>query len=250
MIFNNPLMFFGVGKKAGGIQYVGGVTQTYVDTTKLAVDLTSLTGGVGTAPEEGDYVIVLFGACEEGTSPADIDISGYTTEFSQYNSTDSVIKRRTKLLYKKMGSTPDTEISTSAQSNSSVEDCRSLSVMVFRGVNPTTPFDVTAETYSEVDTLIPDPPSITPITSGAVILIGVCGVNRSSISTQYYSSTELEAVISRGSTRPSSGWGAVITALGYISHTSGAFDPNTLDYSGTYDSNSAIMSLTTALRPA
>lgn len=69
--------------------------------------------------------------------------------------------------YKFMGSSPDTSITITGDGVGT--SGASLTAIAFRGVDPNTPFDVTP-TEAAGTTGAPDPPSITPATSGAAIV--------------------------------------------------------------------------------
>jgi hypothetical protein len=66
-----------------------------------------------------------------------------------------------------MGGTPDTSVQVSG--TGSTNNAGRVTVFVFRGVNGTTPIDVTATTATGINTGRPTPPAITPTTSGAWI---------------------------------------------------------------------------------
>ena len=76
-----------------------------------------------------------------------------------------------RVAYAIQGDTPDTAITVDAFNDAS---CASCSVcMVFRGVDPITPMDATPATATGANTGRPDPPSITPVTAGALLV--ACG---------------------------------------------------------------------------
>lgn len=122
-------------------------------------------------------------------------------------------------------------------------------VMVFRNVDPTTPLDVTTVTSSGINNILPNPPSITPVTDGALIVhIGsgtapIGSVNFSepsdgsaSILRNNYEYSAVGRIISMAATKA---W----------SSGDGAFNPD--QYSGFSNrTDGARHAVTLALRPA
>jgi hypothetical protein len=89
-----------------------------------------------------------------------------------------------------MGATPDTSI-TLTGGTLSADDAGAVVVQVWRGVDPTTPFDVTQTTATGTNSVLCDPPAITPVTPGAVIVSGGAGGhNANTIVTGVYGSSE------------------------------------------------------------
>ena len=140
-------------------------------TSGFTASLTALTGGSDTSPSEGDIVIATQARPSGSNNLASMSVStsGYTEIASAWadDSRDSNIKQ----WYKIMGATPDTAVSFSGTSS---QDPRLAIALVFRGVDLTTPLDVTAETATGGDTSRPSPASITPSTSGSLIVVSCC----------------------------------------------------------------------------
>lgn len=139
------------------IEFVGRTTTE----ASGALSLTALSGGIGSAPIENDLVIVaVFGA---NSSDQDIAISGYTEVADIFaNGTNDT---NLGVFIKKMGSTPDTSVTVPSLTNVIAV------VYVLRGVDAATPQDATATTATKTNSGIPDPPSITTATNGAMIVI-------------------------------------------------------------------------------
>ncbi len=115
-------------------------------------------------------------------------------------------------------------------------------VFVYSGIDSVTPLDVTSTTATGIDSRHPNPPSITPVTSGAVIV--AAGVGSAGVSAQACSN--MPAMLSQ--TFSGNSW----TGQGGMAHktdwTSGAFDPAV--WTGGSDNNSdAWCAATVALRP-
>jgi hypothetical protein len=127
-----------------------------------SLSLTSLTGGIASAPAEGDIVFAVVAG--SNSSDQDIAITGYTEVADLYaNSTG--FDTNLGVFWKVMGSTPDTSVTIPSLSN-----VRAV-VYVLRGVDTTTPMDATRTTVTRTNTGIPDPASITSVTANAMILI-------------------------------------------------------------------------------
>lgn len=225
---------------AAGIQYVGGYVEGFVGTTSDAtISLTSLTGGLASAPAAGDLVIVYFGT--GSTTVRDLFVSGYSViqrrSSSDNYDTNLVVAR------KFMGGTPDTSF-TLTGGTFSADDAGAVAVQVWRGVNTTTPLDVASISRAGNNSVRCDPPFITPITSGAIIVAGGAGAHNAG--TRTYSSSDLTDFISVGANDTND----VTIGLGYKVWTSGAFDPALFTFSSTNNSAFSWAAVTLALRPA
>lgn len=142
------------------IEYVGTLNRTGAGT----ISLTALTGGVSSSVAENDVVFVLASGNPSATTNIDmsgvVSTSGYTLATELYgNSTQDC---NFALFYKKMGSSPDSTVTLT----STAYDSR---VYVWRGLDTTTPIDVTITTATGTTDNV-NSPSITPISTGAVVL--------------------------------------------------------------------------------
>ena len=134
---------------------------------------TGLTGGIESFVRTGDMVIVVHAVASiSGDSTKvltcrDPSSVAYTLIASKlYSSdTDSINLR---VSYKFMGATPDASVLFSDDSGAS--NGRLATAYVLRGVDSTTPLDVAAVTATATNSSNVDPQSITPVTSGAVVL--------------------------------------------------------------------------------
>lgn len=147
-----------------GLEFVGGTAAYYLSDGTTNVSLTSLTGGLASQPAAGDIVVVFYSFY--ATSNVDLSISGYTELADLY--ADDSNKSNVGVYWKIMGGTPDTVLTMPAATTNHA----AVAVHVWRGVDQTTPIDVTTTTATGLDTCIPNPPAITPTTPGAVILAG------------------------------------------------------------------------------
>lgn len=146
----------------GGLVFVGGSTAAGTSGGATA-SLTALTGGVGSAAAEGDLVIVAL--LKSAGTDTTLTTSGYDKfvdlfQGSTYNQYFSLSK-------KFMSASPDTSVT--GPGTGSGNRAMGLSVQVWRNVNSASPLDVTSTTASGTTGVI-DSPSITPSTSGSVVL--------------------------------------------------------------------------------
>lgn len=156
------------------------------------------------------------------------------------------------VMYKKMTSTPDTSISL-PPTNSSV-GAGAYAVQVWRNVDTTTPMDVTdvsftqsggssnGDTTSTTGSRQPNPPSITPVTSGAVVV--AMGAAATQGSTTFTNAGLTNFLTSYGNSTYD-----CILGMYSAAWTSGAYDPPAFTVASD-DTNSAASSVTVALRPA
>jgi hypothetical protein len=229
------------------IQFVGGSISSKEgassgDTT-LALN-SGLTGGIASGVSTDDFVIGIFAtgstadrtlAITDGTNP-------YTLIASELISTDNYFTNL-RVAYKFMGGTPDTSLTFGPTGSSS--DAGVYAAYCFRGVDKTTPLDVTPTTATGNNATSPNPPSITPSTLGAFIVAIGAGAD-DMLNTDTLSTSGLTGFIhaARQDTNGS------IMGVGHKNDwTSGAFDPAVMTSSYTSAAGSWA-AMTIALRPA
>lgn len=229
---------------ADPIQYVGGSVDPRAGTSgNITVSLTSLSGGVATAPEAGDLVIVYFAT--GSTLDRNLVVSGYTEITELYS--NGVIDTNFVAAYKFMGATPDTTV-TLTGGTLSTADAGTIIVQVWRNVNATNPFDVTVQTSTLTTSVLANPPSITSASKFAVVLAAGAGAGDLSLSTPtLYLSSDLVGFrrTSSGDTNDS------MLGAGYKQlSTPQTFDPSAFTtQSGSNSTDYSSAALTTALRP-
>ena len=226
-------------------EYVGGVIASAPNTsTDQTVSLTSLTGGLASSPSENDIVIVYYGLATNGSNEnLSFVTSGYTEVADLFQ--NASYSGELLVGYKVMGGTPDTSVTCDTPTGTSSWG-PVMAVQVWRNVDTTTPMDVTPTTTTQSGTLLINPPAITPVTSGAVIISGGCGAH-SHQSADTYSSSDLSNFLTLSGTqtyKPCVGMGS------YSAWTSGSFDPAAFTFSDSTSSSYSCVSCTLALRPA
>lgn len=221
------------------ILYVGSYTQGFQGTaSNITVSLTSLTGGLASQPDAGDFVLIYYGT--GSTSDRNLVVAGYT-EIVELYSND---RKDTNLAvaYKFMGSTPDTSLTLTGGTLSS-SDGGAVYVSVWRNVDTLFPFDVTTTTATGINSGLCNPPAITPVTKGSYVVSGGASGNNSN-GTFSGALSDFRSVFN-------SDTNGVTIGGGYRIWTSGAIDPAAFSFiGGSGDStNWSWAAVTVALRP-
>jgi hypothetical protein len=154
------------------ISYVGGQTAGRANpTSALSVNF-ALTGGSDAAPLAGDLVVVccVTGSAAGNPAMAVTTPTGYTA-LGQLNQSAQTNDTSLDVSYKIMTATPDTAVTIPGTTNNAWAEA--YSIQVFRGVDATTPMDVTAVSAGNTGTGRPDPATIAFATAGAWTVI--CG---------------------------------------------------------------------------
>lgn len=143
-----------------------------------------------------------------------------------------------------MTATPDTTITIPSSGNA--RNAQTWAVHVFRGVDPTTPFDGVATVYaSGTATGRPNPGAITPATAGAWILraeasaagTGAAYTAPTNESTNYRTRSEVDT------------YDSMIGFGYYTGWTSGSYDPAAISAGGTTGATDSWVAETMVLRP-
>lgn len=225
------------------IQYVGGTTATKLGAASgnTTISLTALTGGIASAAAAGDIVIVTFvtGSTADRTlliqDPAAVAYTLIGTELYANGTTNDTNLR---VAYKFMGTTPDTTVTIGPSGNNA--DAAAMAVQVWRGVDTTTPFDVTTTTATGTGTGRPNPPAITPVTSGTIIgVVGGASAGTGAVFTA--------PALSNFRTATSADTQDAMVGVGSFAWTSGAYDPAAYT-GGTTNAADSWAALTYALR--
>jgi hypothetical protein len=236
MLFQKLL---GVGS-ATSSRYVGGRTFGFSGTTSnVTISLLgTLTGGSNTSPSNGDLVIVYFGT--GSTADRNLVVSGYTEVAELY--ANSTFDTNLVVAYRVYSFGAGTITLTGG--SLSANDAGAVAIQVWRGVDAVTPLDVTSTTATTTNSVLCDPPAITPITSGAIIVSGGAGAHNDG-GDPTFSSSDLTDFRTVGSNDTND----VTIGLGYKIWTSGEFDPAQFTFSETDSTSFSSASVTLALRP-
>lgn len=220
--------------------YVGGVTCSRAGSTgtTLACSLTALTGGSNTSPSQDDIVIAVVSTGSVMDRAIGVTNVGYT-ELPELYANGTSYDTNLSVSWKIMGVTPDSSVIFGPSGNAT--DAISAVVHVWRGVDMGTPFDVTNQSATGTATGRPNPPPITPVTSGAtVIAIGAGAAGTGVVYTV--------AGLSNFRTVASSDSYDSMTGMGSFAWSSGAYDPAQFG-GGTTNATDSWASYTLALRP-
>lgn len=170
------------GGGGAGISFVGGVSAR-TGATQLTIPLTSLTGGSDAAAQTGDLVVVAYALGATSNQNLALATAGYIELVELYE--DRNPDNNLSIFYKFMGDPPDTQVQTTPPATG----VNVAAVSVWRGVNTSTPLDV-AYVTAQGPTSNVNPPAITPITEGAVIL--ACGAGTAVTQDAVNTPTDLE----------------------------------------------------------
>lgn len=221
--------------------YVGGTTAAITPNTATNVSVTSLTGGVASAPAQDDLVVVYYGSGSTADRALTITTSGYTQIADLY--ANSTIDTNLTVAYKRMTATPDTVVAVSSTANAG--DAGAVAIHVWRNVDSLVVLDTVSTTATTTTSVLCNPPSITPVTPGAVIIAGGAGGHNRGASFTF-SSSDLSNFITIGGVNATND---VTIGIGSTFWTSGAFDPTAFTFSGTDSTSFSSASLTLALLP-
>lgn len=219
--------------------FVGGASQVGTGST-ITVDLTALAGGSDAAPQEGDLVVVVWGHGDTSNRTMSVSTSGYTVRQDLYQT--ETWDPNLGVAWKFMGSTPDSSVVVNRQSNAAYGGA--AVVHVWRGVDPTTPFDVADVTALGTNSHLANPGAITPQRENSVVL--ACGIGTQA-------TTGAAFTIPSGMTNGVSVKGDGTTAdaavfLASYDWTSGSYDPAAVT-GGTGGTSAGWIAVTMALRP-
>ncbi len=149
------------------------VSHTYIDAIRLFTGTAQVK--LPTNLQQNDLVVVI---CSTTASAADLVAASTFTDIVSIQAADTN-DSFLYMGYKFMGATPDTTVSVGPFALSANSGC--LQVLCFRGVNTTTPLDVTTTTATVTNTAIIDAPSITPVTSGALVISAIGGATQTTL---------------------------------------------------------------------
>lgn len=228
------------------ITFVGYATNTGTSST-IAVDINgTLTGGIGSSPQEGDLIIAFATSSYNAllTLSASGNNSGaFTTEVASFRGNDTW-DANAAVFTQFAGATPDTNITVGRGISNSAYGGLAI-VLVWRGVDATTPIDVTSVTATGTSASHPDCPSITPVTSGAKILALGAGT-QGSTGSAFTVPSGMTSIVSSLGDGTTSDIGSFVASFDW---TSGAYDPAAAT-GGTTSTSSSWAGITLALRPA
>lgn len=154
------------------IAYVGGQVAGRANPSAALQVTFSLSGGLSSTPATDDLVIVtcVTGSAAGNPAMAVTVPTGYTA-LGQLNQSAQTNDTSMDVSWKFMNGTPDANVTIPGTGNNAFGE--GYAIQVFRGVDRTTPMDASPVSGGGTGTGRPDPASITPITTGAWVVI--CG---------------------------------------------------------------------------
>lgn len=226
------------------IVYVGGQSSGRTNATAALQVTFALTGGVASVPAANDLVIVTCVTGSAGGNPAMAVTTptGYTA-LGQLNQSAVTADTSMNVSYKFMTSTPDTTVTIPGTTNNAWAEA--YTIQVFRNVDLTTPLDVTPTSAGGTGTGRPNPASITPVTTGAWVVI--CGGGAAGAGAIYTAPTNYTTNFHTKNGVDSTD--AMIGSGYWDGWSSGAEDPGSYT-GGTTGANDSWSAYTIALRPA
>lgn len=157
---------------AATLQYVGGAEASGAS-ADYNVSLTALTGGIGSAAQAGDLVIVATGFGSSANLNPGVSTAGYTEVADTWG--NDTIDANFSANWKIMGGTPDSLVTCLGSTSASYASV--CVVHVWRGADQTTPMDVAVTSVSGTNSSLPNSPAITPVTSGAIVISAGLGTD-------------------------------------------------------------------------
>lgn len=231
------------------ISYVGGVQggRAGATTTTTQSINGTLTGGTDSSPSPGDLVVAFVAVGGDTVAALSQGVTGNTygvfpslTFQSQLGTTYDSFH---SVSYAIMGSTVDTTLTI--RSSQSARNAQRWVIHVFRGVDATTPLDVTSTYATGTATGRPNPAAITPVTAGAWIMAfyasaaatGAAYTAPTDFATDWLGGTQADTADCMAGAGYYTGW------------TSGSYDPAAITAGGTTNAADAWTATTIALRP-
>lgn len=207
----------------------------------------TLTLPVGTTTD--DLVIVAYAIGDNDS--VDFDMAMITTGYTEVVDIHAPggaadLDSDLGVFWKVMGGTPDTTAQVDGLGGT--DAAVAAVAMVFRGVDTTTPMDVTPTTASAVGTSNADPPSIDHNNPSGVwtVIVGATGHDQAGATTFTFPTGYTTDAIDRAQDDTTD----VTVGMGYRTNPSDPEDPGVMTHSGLDDTDRTWCAATLALRPA
>lgn len=203
-----------------------------------------------TSLQQDDIVIVSYNEAATSDLALSMVTSGYTAVPNDLSLndlySDDTFDTNLGVFYKFMGATPDTSAVVNGSANAN--DAVRAAYMAFRGVDLTTPFDVTSIAATGIDTMHPNPASIDYATAGCWVVIACASATNLGAQTSPY--TFPSGYTTNAISGTSNDTNDATCGMGYNSAPSDPEDPGALTQAGTDSASFSWAALTMALRPA
>jgi hypothetical protein len=232
----------GAQSSIGGLAFLGWTLSSF-DAISGTTTFGSLSGGLGGTIQTGDLLLGVHARASGGVATGHtFDTSGYTSLgfLTENDNNDASIA----VGWKVVPGTVDTEIQSTYTGGTGSRSI--LGVLVFRGVDATTPMDVAPTTAGNINGSRPDPASITPV-SAVVKVVTVAATAMASPAGADFTGPANMVLTLQSST--ASGTREVRLSVSIQDRGAGAFDPDTYTGGSTAITDSWC-AFTLALRPA
>lgn len=220
--------------------YVGGRTASFVGSTGTNTNISlsgTLSGGVATSPAQDDVIVLVYSTGSTANRSIKVNTAGYLLVGEKDYSNDTYDNNL--VIYVKTAGSSETTVQVGPTLNAN--DAGAVAIHVWRNIDLNILVEKVEQT-SIVDTALINPPSITPVTSGAVVIAG--GGSGHNTSLVY----NTPALLSNFIQTNGSDTNDTTVALGSGTWTSGAFDVAQFTLSSgtnanTYSNNSFSLAL-------
>lgn len=255
LLFSNSMGMnsdFSVRGFSGGMSEALATLTVPVSAGLTGVQLVDVSAGTGLSADyaitlptgllEGDLVIVATGFYQKGNfNPGVVSPAGYTEIVDLW--ADDSGDTNLSVSYKFMGAIPDTTVTVSGSANASYGAASAICVL--RGVDQSSPLDVSSTTATGANSADANPAAITPVTNGALIL-AIAGWANGPLNSDLVPSGFTHLV--GASPGISANFAVKIASKGWIDGD-GTIDPGT-GFGGGADDTASWAAVTMALRPA
>ena len=202
------------------------------------IDLTKLALGSDTAAQAGDLVIVAYAT--GSTANRTLSIADYTLIDELYS--DDANDTNLRIAYRFMPVVPETNVVLGPTGHA--QDEGAAAALVFRGVDPITPFDVASVSATGINSRHANPPPIRPLTTGAWIVVAGAAAVLNGTAGYFATGLAPNIVVTRHGMHP------VMLGVGFVEWDgSQVCNPAKFGGGSTFDNRASWAALTMALRP-
>lgn len=212
---SNVSVSAGFGAPVTSVVRSGTLQTNHTGTSTKTVDLTPMS-----IPDDALVVIDYYSASNAYvTLGVDASSSGWT-KIANVSPASGTYRSSMSRSYKKFTGAADTSVVMTGLGGSTRSGI--IFVRAYTNVDPTTPFDVSDVTTTSASSPLVNPGSITPVTAGALILVGGVGATETANTAEFGTPGDLGAWLH--DIRTSGTTADVVAGQGDVDWTSGAFD--------------------------
>jgi hypothetical protein len=220
------------------ISFIGSAENSAANGADVTI---TLPGGM----QQNDLVIVTYAIGDNDN--LDLNMAMVTSGYTEIHDllANDTSDCNLGVFYKFMPATPDS--SAVVDGLGGTDAAVAAVCMVFRGVDTTTPFDVTSTSATGLNTMHPDPPSIDHNNPSGVwtVIAGASGQTIGGAETYTFPTGYTTNALDRGQADTTS----VTVGMGYRTNPSDPEDPGVMTHSGTDSTGYCWCAVTMALRP-